>query len=90
MLPLIELTSGIAADLDAELTKALQQMAAAEAKDDHALPRRQWGLVIEGRALAVIFDPLHGGPLLEKLVQVGGYSSTHQIVELSCAGGTQG
>ena len=68
MLPLIELTSGSAEELNKELDKAL---AAMEAGRLEAGPKqqRQYGLVMEGRAMAVIFDPKHE-QLQAKMVRV--------------------
>lgn len=69
MLPLIELTSASPEDLDTELTRALQEMNASEANHD-LKSKRQWGVVLEGRAIATVFDSNAPEGLLDKLVQV--------------------
>ena len=66
MLPLIELTSGSAEDLNKELDKALTAM---ETGRLEAKQQRQYGLVMESRAMAVIFDPKHE-ELQAKMVRV--------------------
>eukprot|EP00658_Telonema_sp_P-2_P063865 TRINITY_DN5268_c0_g4_i3.p1 TRINITY_DN5268_c0_g4~~TRINITY_DN5268_c0_g4_i3.p1 ORF type:complete len:1137 (-),score=307.52 TRINITY_DN5268_c0_g4_i3:207-3617(-) len=69
MLPLVELTTGNPAELEKGLEKAVREMAASDAKLGEAKASRQWGLVLEGSALATIFDPQHD-KLLSMMIQV--------------------
>eukprot|EP00656_Telonema_subtile_P056129 TRINITY_DN8904_c0_g1_i2.p1 TRINITY_DN8904_c0_g1~~TRINITY_DN8904_c0_g1_i2.p1 ORF type:complete len:937 (+),score=242.03 TRINITY_DN8904_c0_g1_i2:364-3174(+) len=68
MLPLIELTTANPMELETELDKALREMKAHDANLDSKLGQ-QWGVVLEGCALATLFQS-QNEEVLDKMVQV--------------------